>query len=74
MAYEFENVSKNPKRGLKRKRNDRGDEQDHEQEKELEQIRDTLQYKLGINDLKYKLGINDEKNRTNNSPYRLRHP
>jgi hypothetical protein len=65
MAYEFENVSKNPKQGLKRKRNDRGDEQEHEQEKELEQIRDTL---------KYKLGINDEKTRNNNSPYRLRHP
>lgn len=65
MAYEFENVSKNPKQGLKRKMNDRGDKQEHEQEKELEQIRDTL---------KYKLGINDEKNRTNNSPHRLRHP
>jgi len=65
MAYEFENVSKNPKQGLKRKRNDMGDKQEHEQEKELEQIRDTL---------KYKLGINDDKNRTNNSPHRFRHP
>ena len=66
MAYEFENVSNNPKQGLKRKRNDRGDkEEEHNQEKELEQIRDKL---------KYELGINDEKNRTNNSPHRLRHP
>ena len=65
MAYEFENLLKPRKQGLKRKRNDRGDKQEHEREKELEQIRDTL---------KYKLGINDEKNRTNNSPHRLRHP